>query len=79
MPNKMLAGLKRERHFNCSFGEVKFDLALEIFLQVGLGGRGDKERGECKEQGTKTLETGSPGRAHEMEETEVAKVRGGES
>lgn len=32
-----------ERCFNYSFGKVIFDLALEKFLQVGLGGRGDKE------------------------------------
>lgn len=54
MPKKVLTGLERERHFNFSFGKVIFDLALEIFLQVGLGGRGDREGDGCEWQGTKT-------------------------
>lgn len=80
MPNQVLAGLERGRHFNCSFGEVRFDLALEIFLQVGLGGRGDKEAGGGKGEGTKTLRQEAQGmKAQEMEKPEVAEVRGGES
>lgn len=54
MPNKVFVVLERERHFNCSFGEMRFDLALEIFLQVGLSGRGNKEGGGCEWQRTKT-------------------------
>ena len=44
MPNKVVA--ERERVISiAALGEVRFDLALKVFLQVGLGGKGDKEGG----------------------------------
>lgn len=54
-------------------------MALELFLQVGLGGKGDKERGGGDWQGTNTQRQEAQGTFGETEKPEVAQVRSGES
>lgn len=43
MLNKVLKDLKRQKHFNYNFEEMRFALALEIFLQAGH----EREEREC--------------------------------